>query len=427
MEYSFRGKYGPELVRRVADTIHKIGFQGVVVIARDSRPSSHALASLIVSGLLQNGNIVHDIGVVPTPVLSYYSKQHSCLGVMVTASHNPEDDNGIKMFFNGSEASNIQPNHSINPSSKIIVADAAAGYIPAVLKYIDTSAIQRVRPKVVVDCGNGTAGAFTPLILRAAGARVITVDAEISHPFSRSPEPEYDTLAYLPAIVREMGAAFAVAHDADADRCRIVTADGVMPQDIQLLNIASAICKKGDLFVTTVEASQAVLDQLAKIGIRTEITPVGSNHVARAAARYGAKFGGEPCGEYVFPDFLLSADGVLSALVLTKIYCELKGFTAYNQYPIIRGKIAVSPNIPKYKIIEKVKGALRQVPSINIVSEQDGILFNYEGARVLVRCSNTQDIIRITCEHADENRARQAYDWIKKVIVETTHNGYAIE
>ncbi|MCX8200339.1 MAG: hypothetical protein N3G76_02625 [Candidatus Micrarchaeota archaeon] len=418
MECSFRGLYNSQLAGRISSTVSSLGLQGIVAVAADTRPSSHSLLSAVSAALLGNGNTVHNLGIIPTPTLAYYSKAHGCVGIMITASHNPEQDNGIKIFLNGKEALGIAPKPPAPPSGTIISVNPRTQYFDALLRQVDLSPIRKSHPKVIVDCGNGAGGAFTPFILRAAGAHVITIDAECSHPFAREPEPEHPSLSYLPSLVSETGADFAIVHDADADRCRIVTADGMMAQDVQLLNVAAALCGQGDTLVTTVEASRMVQDELEKAGVRTVVTPVGSNFVARAVESLGAVFGGEPCGEYVFPRHMYSADGILAALVLTRIYCERGGFAKYATYATIRSKIEVAKAGGKELAISKLREALVQDPGVRIISEQDGVLFEYGSSRVLVRKSNTQDIIRITCEDKDDVNARKSHDWVKKVLEE---------
>ncbi len=425
MECSFRGMYDEALIRRISSAVGSLGNQGTVAVAIDTRPSGPALSDTIISILKKNGNAVHFLGVAPTPVLSYYSKVQNCLGIMVTASHNPETDNGIKMFFNGVEAIDVQPKPAGMPCDVKIDVDIRDSYLHVALAQVDTSSIKRKRPKVIVDCANGTGALYTPHLLRMAGAHVITIDADSSLPFSRDSEPTEKSLSYLPALITALNADFAVAHDADADRCRIITKDGLLNQDVQLLNMASALCKSGETFVTTVEASQMVSDELAKKHIKIEITPVGSNFVAREAKNKSAAFGGEPCGEYIFPKFLLSADGILSALMFTKLYCE-SGFTDYKPYATIRGKIEIASgkggskntDETKQSAMKEIEMALKKDKNAKIVSDLDGVLFIYNDARVLVRKSNTQDIIRITCEHKDEKKAQAAYDEIKRIVGE---------
>ena len=412
MDYSFRGPFNDVLLSRISRTIDALGMQGKVAVAMDTRPSSPALYNLITSHLLQNGNEVHSLGVAPTPVLSFYTKHANCLGIMITASHNPMDDNGIKMFFRGAEAQGITPHPSSPaPSHKLFTIDAYLLYIQNALAQVDTSTIKSRKPKVLIDCINGTAANYTPFILRSAGAHVVTVNAELSHPFSREPEPTENALAYLVDMVRELDADFAVAHDPDADRCRIVTRDGVMNQDVQLLNMADALCSEGDTFVTTVEASQLVSDILKTKGVSVEITPVGSNFIARALQKRG-RFGGEPCGEYVYPHFLLTADGVMTALQFTKLYCD-RGFTNYKPYSTIRGKVEVHD---KDKSMSMIRAKLAGEHGVKMLSTLDGLLFEYNNARVLIRKSNTQNIVRITCEHKDEESARSVYSRVMKIV-----------
>ncbi len=415
MECSFRGVFEDGLIERVEKAIERLGWQGTVAVCGDTRPSTPALKSRIISVLMKNGNDVHDLGIGPTPYLSYYTKLHNCLGIMATASHNPEGDNGIKMFKGGVEAVDVEECNGRGPAKSIINADFRDGYIRALLNKADTEAIRDRQPIVIVDCANGTAGAFTPTLLRMAGAHVITIDAEHSNPFSRDSEPNERSLSYLPRLISGLGADFAVAHDVDGDRCRIITTHGVMDQDVQLFLMADYLCKGGETFVTTVEASQLVVDGMQRKGVNVEITPVGSNFVGRSAKKSNAVFGGEPCGEYVFPSLTHSADGVFAALMFTKMYCE-RGFSGPVPYYTIRGKVDNAGMKTKEKVFADIENRLMKELGVKEFTRLDGLLFTYSGAKVLVRGSNTQDIIRITCEHKDKGKAESVYRGVESIV-----------
>ncbi len=412
--YHLRGRFSHELVVKISSVIEKMGCVGVVAVCRDTRPSSACLHHHISSMLLKNGNEVRNLGVGPTPYLSRYTKINSCLGIMITASHNPEEDNGIKLFHSGLEASiPDRPIKSRMPSqNEYDCRDFRYVYIKDAVRGLDSEAVKRRSPKIVVDFGNASSSAFTAHALRMLGAKAITINADHSVPFSRPSEPDKN-IPYLAEFVERVSADFAVAHDADSDRCRIVTREGIMNQDVQLLNMADYMCSKGDVFVTTVEASQLVADELRKKGVSVLITPVGSNYVGEKVKSAGASFGGEPCGEYIFPDWLFSADGVYAALKFAEMHCK-RGFKSYKPYHTIRDAVMLKGN-SKADVMERI---LKKVDSLGItdINTMDGLLFNHKGVKVLVRASNTQDIIRITTEHPDENAVKNIHSEINELV-----------
>ncbi|MGC9057677.1 MAG: hypothetical protein ACP5H8_01185 [Candidatus Micrarchaeia archaeon] len=411
MAWGLRGRYSEKLVDGVERIISSMGGVGKVFVSMDTRPSSPTLHHTVIKSLLQNGNTVYDVGIGPTPYLSYLTKVHGCLGIMITASHNPEYDNGIKVFYRGMEVDRegiIQTiSHRPQSCGRIHTVDLCESYLRHLCMLFDARPIMKRRPKVIVECGNGTAGMFTPYMLARAGVRVVTVNSEHSNPFSRDSEPTQQSLQYLAGLVQEFNADFAIAHDVDADRCRIITKDGIMSQDVQLLNMALYVCRPGSLFVTTVEASGLVVETVSKKGVGVEITPVGSSFVGRKVSELRAAFGGEPCGEYIFPGHIYSADGIVTALKFTELFC-VSGFSAFPEYPIIRGTVKVREGM-KDQVMARIENelALQGISSISMV---DGLLFNHNGAKVLIRKSNTQEVIRITVEHRDVHMLNEVYN-----------------
>lgn len=414
--YHLRGAFSQQLVSKVSDVIESIGYAGDVAVCKDTRPSSASLCHTIISILLKNGNSVHNLGVGPTPYLSYYTKMHNCLGVMITASHNPEHDNGIKLFHSGKEA-DFRHNPPQTPSTEEYDCSSfRQAYMQDMVRKIDSEAVRRKSPKILIDFGNAASSNFTAHALRMIGARTVTLNADHSTPFSRSSEPEKGT-DYLPNLISQLGVDFAIVHDIDSDRCRIATKDGLMNQDVQLLNMADYVCSSGDVFVTTVEASKLVVDELGKKGVDVRITPVGSNYVAEKVKSLNAVFGGEPCGEYVYADWLFSADGIYTALKFVEMYCK-RGFTAPVPYNTIRDSIQLN-GMDKKSIMECVRARVNSL-GVEQINRMDGLLFTYKDAKVLVRMSNTQDIVRITVEHpnadAVKNVHMQIYELVRSCI-----------
>ncbi len=423
--------------------------EGMVAIGRDSRKSGVMLENALVSGILSSGGSVGRLGIAPTPTVAFASKKKNCFGIMITASHNPPEYNGFKFFENGNEAGrqfekNLEEKitrlntkktleHAIATQNKkkndvnygvkgkdFIIDDAIREHSDFVLKNVDVEAIKRKNPKVIVDCGNGAGGAVTPFVLREAGCRVVSVNAEPSGVFARRLEPNEENLRGTAGIVAATGALLGIAHDGDADRAIGIDETGkVLGLDEQLVLFCEDVLngKKGKI-VSTVEASLCVREAVEANGGELLITRVGSRDVSEELRKSNAVFGGEPCGEYVYPGELTIPDGIRTALKLVEIACK-KGklstlASKIKKYPIKRAKIPCA-NEKKKEAMQRIAGDLASVVK-GKTSTIDGVRVDFEGGWLLVRPSGTEPFIRITCEAKEEKKLREAFEKAEKTV-----------
>ena len=419
---------------------------GPLSVGYDGRRSGLMLKSALASGAMQSGCDVHDLGLCATPTLALHCEDEMGWGVMVTASHNPPEYNGLKVFWRGREIPDIWERrieqqleemigvHPIRPlraswSKAGSFHDSSAAARRAHQKLILSSAplalIRKAKPRVVVDCANSAACALMPDLLRAAGCEVVVLNGTPGEPYGRVLEPKEETLKELSRTVKKTHAALGIAHDGDADRAIILDEKGAMlGLDTQLAIITKEMMEKkttkksyssSPLIISTVESSLALREQVQSMGGRLQITPVGSRNVAAAMRQTGAIFGGEPCGEYLFPGLVGVPDGLACGLYFVALFCR-KGklsslANAIPCYPMQREKIACSNALKAaaMAIIEK------EWPFFN-PSRVDGLRSDLPDGWVLVRPSGTEPYIRITAEGKDKKRLKERVDVVRRLV-----------
>jgi len=390
---------------------------GDIAIGRDTRVSGEMLKSAAISGLLATGNRVIDLGIAPSPAIQYYVKHNADAGVIVTASHNPKEYNGLKfiddagMEFSRDEEKEVEKVYNKGEfrrvkwdmTGELTTADAIPDYKEGIIKLID---IRGKKFKVVVDPGNGAACGVTSSLLRELGCEVMEINAELDGTFpGRAPEPTVDVLGKLMATVKENGADFGVAHDGDADRAVFVDERGeFVSEDVALAIFAkSALERKKGVVVTPVSSSSCVADVVEQEGGKILWTPVGSIHVARKMIETKAVFGGEGNGGLIFPEHQYCRDGGMSAAKMLEMLCAGKTLSQ------------LADEIPRYHHIkEKLKvkdkdGVMQRVKNIakGRVDMTDGVKLWHDDGWVLVRASGTEPIIRIFAESKSQKRAKE--------------------
>jgi phosphoglucosamine mutase len=436
-----RGVYGKNITPSLAMHVGSALGAGSkkAVLARDARNTSPLLMRSLASGAMNSGSDVIDAGFAPTPVLAYATFVEKCSGAMITASHNPPEYNGIKLFSHGMEftreqegtvekamATPAQP-ASWEKAGQISLRDYSKEYIAFLLKKVDAAAIRKRRPRVLADCGNAAASKVAPALLRAAGCEVVELFCSDPGKFSRNLEPKQETLSEASKLVAEEKCDFGVAFDGDGDRAIGIDEMGrVMALDVQLAVFCShflALAGKkagGARIVSTVESSLCVKETVASFGAKLSITPVGSLHVSQETQEQKAIFGGEPCGEYVFQDSVPCADGLRSALVLAEIFCSRGKLSALadavHTYPIERRKYGCGEQ-GKGKAMALLKNSLAAEFRDATLSTIDGLRFDFQDGWLLVRPSGTEPAMRMTCEFREKKRLDWAVDRAEGAIL----------
>ncbi len=393
--------------------------KSIVAVGRDTRISGEMLKNAAVSGLQSTGCSVIDLGVAPSPVIQCYVRDFADAGVIITASHNPREYNGLKFVdgdgteFSRDAEKEVERAHELGEFrraewkniGKLSTDDAISGYKEGVKKLVDVNKIRGEKFKVVIDPGCGAGCVVTPSLLRELGCTVIELNAQPDGMFSgRTPEPTEDALGDLISLVKKTGADLGVAQDGDADRAVFVDENGVFVSEEVLLAIFAkhAITgKEKGIVVTPVSSSQCVVDVVEQNGGTIVWTPVGSIHVARMMIETGAVFGGEGNGGLIFPEHLQGRDGTMAAAKILEMLSTGKTLSQLAgeipRYYNIKKKIAVPDRDDVMKEVKKIaKGN---------VDATDGVKIWYDDGWVLIRASGTEPIIRVFAESKTMERA----------------------
>jgi phosphoglucosamine mutase len=424
------GLFGTSGIRRVADrSLLEIALKtGLavgqvyksVVVGTDTRTSSSAVKHALVSGLLSAGAECRDAGALPTPTLALATRDFQA-GVMVTASHNPPEYNGVKLFNPDGSSFGWQQQSEVE---EMVVSDSLPtarwgefksstiheGAIGQHIEHILQSFPDKLKLKVVLDCGGGAASVITPFLLKKLDCQVIALNCNPSGFFPRAIEPIEENLGDLIRAVKETGG-IGLAHDGDADRMMAVDDRGrFIPGDKLLVLFAQQM--KAKEVVTTIDASM-VIDELSFHVTRTK---VGDTCVSEKLKEVG-DFGGEPSGSWVFPKSSLCPDGIYAAAQIA-VLASQQALSALvdsiPQYPILRGSLPNERGIAISDLKERLM-ALKPQSVVDI----DGLKLVFVDGWLLVRASGTEPKIRITAEAKTESRARQLYDCGVRAIKES--------
>jgi phosphomannomutase len=420
-----RGVYGKDITEDLAERVSSIFSRGKLAVGRDIRESGPSLLGAVARGAISAGSDVIDLSVVPTPTAALATLKHSCRGIMLTASHNPPEYNGLKLMEGGKEIGKaLEAEVTRMFRAGLGKAGRAGGpgggslacvyhdrrmiddHKAMVSGLVDHEAIRRRGPKVIVDC-NGAASVITPYLLTDLGCRVTSVNSS-RHCMNRPSEPKEENLWYLGGLVRAWGADFAIAHDGDGDRCIVIDEEGsALPFDVQLaIMIGHELSlSPRKRIVTTVESSLIVREAVEEAGGRLDITPVGSTWVGDRLEEEGALFGGEPCGEYIYEKGVHVPDAVLAAAKFAEIFCAGGAFSGlkkrYRESFIARERFPVKDKAGAMAVVRE---------AVDIAGEtrtDDGIRVDEGDGWFLVRPSGTEPIIRLTMEYRTKARLEE--------------------
>ncbi|MDG5778121.1 phosphopentomutase/phosphoglucosamine mutase [Haloarculaceae archaeon H-GB1-1] len=392
------------------------------VLARDGRETSPALAAAMEAGLESAGADVLRAGQLPTPALAYASRGRR--GVMITASHNPPHDNGIKLFVDGEEygddaeatieervAADEAPTEWTEWGSATRVSPLD-DYRSAVAAYVRQHGATPDGLTVAVDCGNGMASLATPQVLRDLGADVQALNANVDGHFpGRESKPTPESLADLRAFVADGDTDFGIGHDGDADRIVIVDGDGdVVHEDTILAVLAEHYVRDSDagdpVVVTTPNASARIDERVRDAGGRVERVRLGALHEGIADAHDAGTsetevvFAGEPW-KHVHTDFGGWIDGVASAALITRLLAaESLGSRRDPVSERPYRKVSVEcPNDRKAPTMSTLETTLPETFPDASVDTQYGVRLELpDGSWTLVRPSGTEPYVRVYAE-----------------------------
>ena len=427
------GKTADRLGRAYADILGKAG---KIVLARDSRPSGGELSKSVSNALSEMGFDVIELGIVTTPGAALMTTKLKADGaVVITASHNPGQWNGLK--FLGPEGLGV----SAEDMAKIAEKFRDKGFRPGkaekkgeicrddsthqihvgeVLGRADVEAVKRKKYRVVLDSINGAGGAGGKLLLEKLGCKVIHINGQANGEFAHSPEPIAENLTGLCEAVIENKADVGFAQDPDADRLAIVDEQGVFIGEEYTLALAvmGVLAREKGPVATNLSTSRMVDDLAGRAGVEVFRTPVGEAHVARAMKKYNCVIGGEGNGGVIDPEVVTVRDS-FSGMSLVLQLMTRSGKTISQlvgdipAYCMLKTKFTCEPGRAK-KILETVAERFADEK----LNRSDGVRVDWPEGWVHVRSSNTEPIMRVFAEAGDESTARQLLMRIEEIVEE---------
>jgi len=389
----------------------------VAVVGRDPRASGEMLEAAVIAGLTSEGVDALRVGILPTPAVAYLTSAYDAdFGVMISASHNPMPDNGIKIFGPGGHKlddateDRIEELVAAGPGHRptgagigrvVDAADALDRYLRHVAKAVTTRLDGLT---VVVDCAHGAASEAAPQAYRAAGANVIAIN-NAPNGLNINEHCGSTHMEALRSAVVSYGADLGLAHDGDADRCLAVDAAGrVIDGDAIMVVLALAMQESGELagntLVATVMSNMGLHLAMRSAGIEVRTTSVGDRYVLEELRAGAFALGGEQSGHIVMPSLGTTGDGIVTGLRLMSRMAQTRKTLAELVEPM--------RTLPQVLINVKVedKTTVAQAPAVqSAVAEVEAELG--DTGRILLRPSGTEQVVRVMVEAADEDTARQ--------------------
>ena len=426
----------PELALKVGMAAASVSKAKKALVATDTRVTGPLIEAALVSGLTACGVNTCKIGVVPTPVLAYLTKTLAAdVGFMITASHNPPQYNGIKIFRNDTLSYTDELQNAVEKriaegnfelaSWRAIGETTSSEESRRYLDMARTAAKLKKKWRVVADPGCGAAFKVAPTLLREAGCEVISLNANPDGFFpARSSEPTKESLAGLSKVVKAVDADMGVGFDGDSDRVAFIDDKGAFVDFDHALAAYSSYAarkNKGGTIVTTVEASMCVERMVEAAGGKVVRTKVGDVYVSEEIQRIGAIFGGEPCGAWVHPAYHYCPDGPLSAvLFLNALEDTGKSMSEFiGEVPLfitLREKVKCENDL-KSSVLASIEKNMKQAfPAFKDYSTVDGVRIAVKEGWLLIRPSGTEPLIRVTVEGESLEAARDIMERGKAVI-----------
>ena len=403
-----------------------------ILVGKDTRRSGYMIENALVSGLTAVGYDVIQIGPMPTPAIAYLTESMRCdAGIMISASHNPYEDNGIKFFDNHGNKLNTTCEKAIETifnDDELMQNEQVTGRNIGASKRIDDVigryivSIKSSFPRdlnlsglrIVLDCANGAAYKVGPTILQELGADVIVVNNKPDG-FNINEDCGAMHPEHIGKLIREYRADIGLALDGDADRLVVIDENGDIVDGDNLLGALSVYLKEenlleGDACVATVMSNKALEDYLEKHKIKLLRSDVGDKYVLEVMKKNGVNFGGEQSGHIIFSDAAKTGDGLASALQVLALIIKSKkkasvALNPFTLYPQILENLKVSEKIP----LKDIKGL-------------DEILkpIREKGIRDLIRYSGTENKIRLLLEGKNkkdvESSMKNLVDFFKKTL-----------
>ncbi|WP_135829795.1 phosphoglucosamine mutase [Halorussus halobius] len=420
----------PEFVLTVAKAAGTVWRAERVALARDTRATGEMLADAAASGLASVGTDVDRLGIVPTPGAQTYAEREGVPAMMITASHNPPEYNGVKLIGADGVELTVDALERIEQqflAERFDVAEwGATGrsrsvegvrrrYVEELLDAVDRERIADADLTVALDPGHGAGSLTSPEFFRKLGCRVVTANSQPDGHFpGREPEPVPENLGDLGRLVEATDADVGIAHDGDADRAIFYDETGAYVEgDATLAALAAAELDPGDAVVSAVNVSQRLVDVADERGASLELTPIGSTNLITRIRELRAEgesvpVAGEGNGGIFFPEYLLARDGAYTAARFLELLADRPAsevVAPYDGYHNVRINVAYDGDAERDALLAAAEGEAER--SEADTTTLDGYRIDYGDAWVLARPSGTEPIVRIYAEAREGARAEE--------------------
>ncbi len=428
----------PNVIVKYASAYAEFCGKGKIVIGSDGRISGDMVKHTLIGTLTAKGNDVVDIGICPTPTVLYnVTKLGAVGGIQISASHNPNEWNALKLLNSKGEFMTPEENkimlEKLNDSTKVYkrwnelgtitkYSEGLKNHSENVLKLVDVDLIKSKKFKVVLDCVNGSGSYIMPQFLKTLGCEIIEVDCEKSGVFPRLPEPLPQNLTKTMEAVKKNSADLAIVVDPDVDRIVLITdkGDPFIEENTISLAVKHILTKTKGNVVVNLSTTRSVDDIAKKENCKVFRSPVGEANVVKMMKEVAAVIGGEGSGGVIYPELHYGRDALVGAVLTlehlaeqNKKLSEIKD--EMPQYSIVKKKIELgntNPDIVVSKLTEKY--------SNENINTDDGLRIDMEDHWVHLRKSNTEPIIRCIAEAASEELAEKYidmyFDEVKKLM-----------
>lgn len=436
----------PKFVTNIGLAISKAicNNSGSIIVARDARSSGSMLEHAICSGIIAGGCNVERKGILPTPALAYHThKTKACAGVMLTASHNPPEYNGIKVFDQTSMGLSPKDEEKIEKAYfdsdlPIVSWDKFGADVEELGSNLYENMLLDAAANinfekfnlVIADPGGGAGCEIINKIYNELGMNILSINS-IYDPYFRNrlSEPEEKNLTDLIEHVKKNcskhgDTGLGLAYDGDADRCVAIDEKGrFVPLDVLIALYSKYIVEQNNgkgLVVTHVDASMLIDKLVTNVGGKVDRTKVGDVAIGNMVSDKKAIFGGEPCGAWIHPKHHLCPDGPLTGLKILEWIAErgplYKLVDSVEDYPVNRAKIPCKNNF-KQAVLAKVDDDLSSRDNYKSINKMDGIRISFEDdSWVLIRPSGTEPYFRVTSQAMTEKESKERLDYYSKIV-----------
>ncbi|WP_066411900.1 phosphoglucosamine mutase [Halorubrum aethiopicum] len=431
----------PELVLDIAKAAGSTWESDRIAVARDTRTTGELFANAAASGLAAVGCDVDRLGVVPTPAVGNYCESVGVPCVLVTASHNPAEFNGIKLVGDDGVELSVDVLERVErrvldddydhadwrtAGSETTVEGVVDDYADQLVAAIDREAIADADLTVAVDPGHGAASVSSPRIYRELGCEVLTVNATPDGHFpGRDSEPVPENLRALSRLVATSDADVGIAHDGDADRAVFVDETGrVVDGDTSFAALADDALSPGDAVVSAVNVSQRLVDVCDANDADLELTPIGATNIITRTRELDDEgvtvpIAGEGNGGVFFPPYRLSRDGAYIGARFLELLADAEApvseaIAPYTDYHFVRVNVEYDDGDEREDMLSAARAFVET--SEATPNTTDGYRLDYGDAWVLVRPSGTEPKIRIYAESADPDRAERLAEEMRTAV-----------